>query len=219
MARKQAREIADRELKPSLEQQVRNDLQRQADDARLAHLKRTNPAAYVQEIDRIEAQRRADGQRNNAAVEHLTRTYAEAKDLIGQRLAALPANIRQAIVEAIPEDKQYDGSFSQGLSAYFDDVLQSAVKAAREDAVKNEVSKALKAERDALRKEILAELNGTEDSLDLAAGEPTANTGGDILARYNSPSTTAAERRAIRSDPTLGRELEAALRGAQQRGR
>lgn len=148
-------QVADKRAR-DLARQQRAD----AEAERLRTLRKTDPLGYVNEVDRQESE----------ADQAVERTRSE-QQLAERMLAPLNDHLQKTLPkEALSQlaGKQYSGStHGEALMAYVDDIVSVRLE--------HEVSAARKKweaeDRPALRKQVLAELNGGED----ASPEPVSN--------------------------------------------
>lgn len=162
VADKRAREIA-------AEQKRSDDLRKQqdadrAETQRLRELRSDNPVAYANEMERRDAS-------TDAIREEAGRQARMAGDITGALGKYVTENYPKAVVEALA-GKTYEGSYADGVAAYYADLDKANHAHLR---AKWEAD-----ERPALRKQILAELNGGEPSIDSSQGEPRSGK------KYNS---------------------------------
>jgi len=152
VADKRARELA-------AEQKRADDTRRQveadrAETTRLRELRADNPIAYSNEMERRDAV--AD-----TMAEEVRRQTALGADVQLELQKYVTANYPREVIDSLA-GKSYEGTLAQGVAQYYADLDKANHTHLR---AKWEAD-----ERPALRKQILAELNGGEPSIDPSAG-------------------------------------------------
>ncbi len=152
VADKRARELeAQRNAANERNRQAEAD---RAETQRLRELRADNPVAYANEMDRKDATA-------EAIAEEAARQARMAGDITGSLAEYVTKTFSKEVVDSLA-GKTYEGSYAQGVTAYIADITKASQSALRAEWEKTE--------RPALRKQILAELNGGEPSIDSSAG-------------------------------------------------
>lgn len=141
-------------------------------DERLKALRREDPEAYVKEVEAQEQQRAQAGQ-------VVSGIHARVLNLV----ATLPDEVKAPL-----SGKNYPGTYDEGVFAYTRDLMEAYAAHREKTAVAKAEQRWDKEKREAIRKEILAEINGDEPSPDTTRGSAPANG-------YKVPATMAEIRR------------------------
>lgn len=176
LAERQAKKIVDEAIARDRAERAAAEQERldQAEKARMAQLRDTDPVAFAEESRKREE---AEARKSATYSELVAIAQAEYNDLpddlkakfSGKNYPAGSAGVRQFLKEARAEVAAFEaGQREQSLRAEFDEKLEK------------EVAKRLKDERPAIRKEVLAELNGGRPAPDTGA---TASNGTGLLTQ------------------------------------
>ncbi len=153
-------QVADKRARELAAAQKRTDDQRaqveadRAENLRLRNLRTENPIAYANEMDRRDAV-------SDTMAEEIRRQAAVGADVQLELQKYVTANYPKEVVDSLA-GKAYEGTLAQGVAQYYADLDKANHTHQRAEWEK--------VERPALRKQILAELNGGEPSIDASAG-------------------------------------------------
>lgn len=153
-------------------QEAEQAVEARQQDERLRALRKEDPEAYVREVEAQEQQRAQAGQ-------VVSGIHARVLNLV----ATLPDEVKAPL-----SGKNYPGSYDEGVFAYTRDLMEAYAAHREKAAVAKAEQRWEKERREAIRKEILAEINGDEPAPDTTRG--AAPTGG-----FRVPATMAEIRR------------------------
>lgn len=151
-------------MRAQLAEEIRQEQADRAEDERLQQLRSIDPGAYLEERERVDSERKTRASAAQLATQRDSALVSGAHQRmqlgVKQLQDKLPAEIQREVAS-----RSWPGTVEEGFSAYLNEVVRLSV----EHGVNSAKAGWEKVERPALRKQLLAELNG---------GEPRPDTGG-----------------------------------------